>query len=111
MDPMTRENFFDFHKAFCEEALELSQRKNADYTGTEGNRPFFNFQRVEGMGVCSTEKGFLVRMVDKMSRLTTFSDTGKFEVKDEGVHDTLIDLVNYACLLAAYIEAKNSGRL
>ena len=50
-------------------------------------------------------------MVDKLSRLSSFSDAGKFEVKDEGVRDTLIDVVNYACLLAAYIEAKNNGRL
>tara|TARA_Y100001973_G_scaffold102281_1_gene167005 strand:- start:1436 stop:1771 length:336 start_codon:yes stop_codon:yes gene_type:complete len=111
MAPITREEFFDFHKAFCDEALALSQKKNADYAGSDGKRPFANFQRVEDMGVCSTEKGFLVRMVDKLSRLSSFSDSGKFEVKDEGVRDTLIDVVNYACLLAAYIEAKNNGRL
>jgi len=111
MDPMTRDQFFNFHKAFCEEALELSQRKNADYAGADGQQPFANFERVESLGVCSTEKGFLVRMVDKLSRLSSYSDAGKFEVKDEGVRDTLIDVVNYACLLAAYIEAKNSGRL
>ena len=111
MEPVTREEFFDFHKAFCDEALALSQKKNADYAGADGKKPFANFQRVEEMGVCSTEKGFLVRMVDKLSRLSSFSDSGKFEVKDEGVRDTLIDVVNYACLLAAYIEAKNNGRI
>ncbi len=110
MDPMTRESFFRFHKAFCEEALQLSQRKNADYAGADGQQPFANFQRVEAMGICSTEKGFLVRMVDKLSRLSSYSDSGKFEVTDEGVRDTLIDVVNYACLLAAYIESKNDGR-
>ena len=111
MEPVTREEFFDFHKAFCDEALALSQKKNADYAGADGKKPFANFQRVEEMGVCSTEKGFLVRMVDKLSSLSSFSDSGKFEVKDEGVRDTLIDVVNYACLLAAYIEAKNNGRI
>lgn len=111
MDSMTREQFFDFHKAFCNEALALSQKKNADYAGADGKQPFANFQRVESMGICSTEKGFLVRIVDKLSRLSSFSDSGKFEVKDEGVRDTLIDVVNYACLLAAYLEAKSDGKL
>ena len=41
---MTREDYFEFHKALCKEALELSMRKNHDYSGGEdGSNPFQNF--------------------------------------------------------------------
>ena len=111
MDPMNRDDYFVFHKKLCDEALDLSKRKNADYAGASGSQPFANFTRCEQMGVCTTEKGFLVRLTDKMSRLSTFSETGQFEVADESFRDTLIDVVNYVCLLGAYVEAKKNGRI
>jgi hypothetical protein len=80
--------------------------KNYDYAGDheQGRRPFANFERVEALGICSTERGFLVRMTDKLSRLTSFVEAGKLRVKDESVQDTLIDLINYSVLLAAYLS-------
>jgi hypothetical protein len=110
VEPMNRQEYFEFHQALCDEALELSKRKNADYAGADGNHPFANFTRCENMGVCTTEKGFLVRLTDKMSRLSTFSETGQFMVADESFRDTLIDVVNYVCLLGAYVEAKKNER-
>lgn len=102
---MQREAYFEFHEDFCKQALELSQKKNHDYAGSDD--PFANFRRVEALGVCSTEKGFLVRMIDKLSRLSTFCEKGELQVQNESVKDTLIDLVNYTCLLAAWLEDKD----
>jgi len=107
---MNRQEYFEFHQALCDEALELSKRKNADYAGADGNHPFANFTRCENMGVCTTEKGFLVRLTDKMSRLSTFSETGQFMVADESFRDTLIDVVNYACLLGGRRVTKKKER-
>ena len=59
------------------------------------------------MGICNTEQGFMVRITDKMSRLSSFLDSGKMHVKDESFHDTVIDVINYMVLLAAY-EDKES---
>jgi hypothetical protein len=46
-------------------------------------------------------------MTDKMSRLSTFANKGKLVVEDEGVQDTLLDLINYSILLAAFIQDKS----
>lgn len=91
------------------DALELMKRKNADYAGSDGVNPFANFKRAEALGICSTEQAFLVRMTDKMSRLSSFSAKGKLSVEDESVYDTLIDMINYSILLAAYIKSKENS--
>ena len=102
---MNRDELFDMHENMCVEALELMKRKNADYAGG-GSDPFANFRRAEALGICSTEQAFLVRMTDKMSRLSSFAAKGKLDVEDESVYDTLIDLINYSVLLAAYLKQK-----
>ena len=103
---MTREELFKMHSEMCKTALELMKKKNSDYAGSGGNNPFANFTRSEALGICTTEQSFLVRMTDKMSRLSSFAAKGKLDVEDESVYDTLIDLINYSVLLAAYLKQK-----
>jgi len=86
-------------------------KKNQDYAGSNGRSPFANFERVEAMGITTVERGFLVRMTDKMSRLSSFMESGEFKVKDESFEDTLVDLINYSVLLAAYRSAKRECTL
>ena len=105
---MTRELLLKIHEALTDDAYELMDKKNKDYAGASGAQPFANFERVEALGICSTEKGFLVRMTDKMSRLSSFADAGTFAVEDESLRDTLIDLINYAVLIYAYNSAKQT---
>ena len=102
---MTRDELFALHETMCEEALELMKKKNADYAGG-GSDPFANFRRAEALGICTTEQAFLVRMTDKMSRLSSYANKGKLSVEDETVYDTLEDLINYSVLLAAYLKSK-----
>jgi hypothetical protein len=101
---MTKQQYFEFSKAFFGECLAIAEKKNADYTGVNQD-PFANFKSVESLGI-STEAGFLTRMMDKMARIGSFVAKGELLVKDESVKDTLRDLANYACLLAGYIETK-----
>jgi hypothetical protein len=103
---MKREELLAIHKRLCTTALSLMQKKNADYAGKGGAEPFANFTRAEAMGVTTTEKGILVRMIDKMSRLSSFMNAGAFEVEDEKLEDTILDMINYSVLLYAYIESK-----
>lgn len=103
---MSRDEYLRFHEELCGEARELSKAKNADYAGNKGSHPFANFTRCESMGICTTERGFLVRLTDKFSRLSTFCESGEFQVSDESFRDTCIDIVNYVCLLASYHQAK-----
>lgn len=103
--PMTKQEYIQFHLDFCADMARITEEKNSDYTGNSTD-PFENFTVCERNNLVSTEIGLLVRMSDKMSRLTTFAKVGKLMVKDESVRDTLIDLANYAALLAGYIESR-----
>lgn len=103
---MNKQEFFKFHINFTRQMLEISQKKNADYTG-EDSCPFANFTAVERNGIATTEQGFLTRMMDKMQRINSYAQQGKLEVADEKVEDTLQDLANYCILMSAYIRSKH----
>lgn len=103
---MTTKEYIVFHEDFCRKMIEVTQRKNNDYAGHGNDDPFANFRIVENINIASAEVGFLTRMTDKLSRITTFVHKGDLLVKDESVEDTLLDLANYSALLAGYIRDK-----
>jgi len=86
------------------EMEKIAVAKNKDYAGSKD--PFNNFKQVELLGVTTLEKGILVRMSDKMSRICNLIDKENV-VKDEKITDTLIDLANYCIILKCYLEVKN----
>lgn len=106
---MTKKEYFEFAEKFFGDCIEISRKKNADYTGGNDD-PFSNFKSVEALGI-STEHGFLTRMMDKMKRVASFVETGQLLVKDESVLDTLQDLANYACLMAGHIKSVRDAEL
>jgi len=101
---MTRDELLQYHAELCTEARELMSLKNRDYAGSDGTEPFANFTRCEAMGICKTEAGFMVRVTDKMSRLSSFLRSGKMHVEDESFYDTIVDVINYMVLLGAYVK-------
>jgi len=103
---MTREELLKHHEVLCKQARDLMDKKNRDYAGNDGKEPFANFTRVEAMGICSTEQGFMVRLTDKMSRLSSILQSGKTNVTNETFDDTLVDVINYIVLLSAYRQEK-----
>jgi hypothetical protein len=102
---MTRDELFAFHKQMTRDAFDIMVVKNSDYGAPEeaGGDPFANF-RADGL------YGFVVRMGDKLSRLRTFTQRGSLKVQDESATDSLRDLLNYAVLMAAYIEEQKRSR-
>mgnify|MGYP003128540000 CR=1 FL=1 len=104
---MNREQLLKHHDSVCGEAKNLMKKKNHDYAGEKGDTPFANFERTEAMGVCSTEQGFLVRVIDKVSRLSTFASAGELKVDNEGYQDAVVDIINYMVLFSAYLKDKN----
>lgn len=102
---MNRDELLKFHAGFTTTMNEICRAKNADYAGNADD-PFANFKRVELLGIASTVQGFLTRMTDKLSRLSSFASSGSLQVKDESVTDTCIDLANYCVLLAAYLQSE-----
>lgn len=109
MNTATKAGYLAYHAHFCESMKAITVAKNADYTGI-GDDPFANFSLVEVLGITDTVRGFLVRMSDKLSRITSFAQKGVLEVKDESIEDTLKDLANYCILLSAYIKSQKDKK-
>lgn len=83
--------------------FETAQRKNHDYGGSN-NDPFANFRNSTIAGV-SVERGILVRLMDKMSRISTLLDKDAMVI-DEAVNDTIDDAINYLAILKSYRNQK-----
>jgi len=74
----------DGYKKVIDSAFDLAQRKGNDYGGTINNITLTGLE------------GISVRLLDKVARVHNLTRTGKQQVKDESIRDTLIDMVNYA---------------
>jgi len=73
------------------EAFELFKKKNQDYGDA-----FATFGPV----------GVIVRMGDKINRLTSVSKNGVNLVDNESLRDTLIDLHNYSAMAIMLLDEK-----
>jgi len=102
-----KQEWLKLHKELTDRMHQITIAKNADYTGSTDD-PFANFRRVEAMGITTTEVGFLTRMLDKMSRIASFTQNEELLVKDESVEDTLLDLANYSLLFIGYLNDRKS---
>lgn len=106
---MTKEEYFKFQEKYFDTIKDLTKKKNADYSGV-GTNPFRNFEHVGTYDNSWVLIGFFTRMSDKFARIASYIQKGKLEVKDESVIDSLMDLSNYACLLAGYLESKRKKK-
>lgn len=75
------------------EAYELFAKKNRDYGDS-----FATFGAV----------GVIVRMGDKISRLTSLTKSGVLLVDNESVRDTLIDLHNYSAMAIMLMDESDT---
>ena len=78
-------------KIVQDEARDLFSRKNADYGDA--------FATYGSIGV-------LVRIGDKINRLTSITNKSVTLVDDEGLRDTLVDLQNYAAMAVMLLDEK-----
>lgn len=97
---MDSDQLFKLHIELCERARGLMSKKNADYA--ERTSVFGNLEVVESVtrGGITTEQGILIRLSDKLARLFTATKR-ELKVEDEGVQDTLLDIINYCVLFRA----------
>tara|TARA_Y100001958_G_C21117545_1_gene462659 strand:+ start:754 stop:1017 length:264 start_codon:yes stop_codon:yes gene_type:complete len=75
------------------EALELFRRKNNDYGDA--------FAEYGSVGV-------IVRIGDKIKRMSHVSSTSVQLVNDEALRDTLVDLHNYAAMAVMLLDEKDN---
>jgi len=85
--------------------IKTIANKNHDYNA--GEHPLDNFFNVEKLNITSAEKGILVRLSDKLSRITSLIDK-QAKVKDESIYDTIDDAINYFALLKEVIKYKKA---
>ena len=85
----------DIHKKICADLSALYERKNHDY-----NDSFAKFYGE--FGLVST----CMRVTDKLERLKSFVRNGEYQVKDEKVEDTLMDLANYSIMTLIELKAR-----
>jgi hypothetical protein len=104
---LTREHLLRRHGEICAEARAIMERKNHDYTNdAQGASSIFgNLALIEELGLGTTEQGIVIRMGDKLSRLATLT-TREARVADEGIKDTIKDIINYAVLLLVRRETR-----
>jgi hypothetical protein len=100
----SKEQLLNYMKEKTNQMISICEKKNNDYAKTD--QAFANFQSVEKLGITSVEKGILVRMMDKTSRINSFIDKGILSVEDEKIEDTIMDLANYSLILGAYFKHK-----
>lgn len=100
---MNQTEFTEAIQEVFKRATLLLQKKNVDYSGQDD--PFKNFRLCEAMCLVSVERGLLVRMLDKIGRISTLIENNSPQV-DESIEDTLIDLINYAAILITYRKNK-----
>ena len=79
-------------KVVQQEALQLFEKKNKDYGDS-----FATFGSI----------GVIVRMGDKINRLSSVTKNGINLVNTESIRDTLIDLHNYAAMAVMLLDEKN----
>lgn len=103
---MNQSEFFESIESTFSACLETAKKKNQDYAGDKD--PFANFGRVETFGICTVEQGILVRITDKLARVSNLIGGENPAVVDESVDDTLLDAINYLAILKAYRDSKRS---
>ena len=99
-----KEYMLEFSR-FLKKMHDTTRAKNHDYAGEID--AFANFTAVESLGICTTEQGILTRMTDKFCRACNLLKN-EAAVKDDSIHDTLLDLSIYSAILAIYLENKKN---
>ena len=106
MNKLTPQQYLDRFQEITKQMYEITKAKNSDYSGTE--LAFRNFEMVELLWICPTPEWILVRMTDKITRISNLLKA-EAKVKDEKVADTLLDLANYSIILAIYLQTSENN--
>jgi hypothetical protein len=101
------------NKRFLElnsEEREIHVKKAAGYSGSDNEDQWANFREATNWGITPLQ-GCLVRMGDKYRRAQNLIRDPANDQVGEGLHDTLMDLSNYAKIAICLWEEEQSARL
>ena len=100
----------EFRRKTVEDILELTGKKNDDYTGSrEESNPFQNFDLSDEFGV-DPITGVCIRMQDKFQRAKAFAKQGDLSLTSKGdtVDDIFKDLIGYSLIIIGMLERERS---
>jgi len=99
---MTRKELHNKIEETFEQALRIVEAKNKDYASEDDGLK--NFRSAELVKI-SMEKSILVRLLDKIMRISNLIDRPN-AVIDEPITDSILDAINYLAILKAKLENK-----
>ena len=100
---MTTEELLKLHDETCDKCKVIMAKKNSDYTGgSQATDIFANFNSSTILNIHPVQ-GLLLRLIDKVQRIRSFTNDKKLSVPDESVDDACEDIVNYAILAKAML--------
>lgn len=100
---MTTEELLKLHDETCSKCKIIMTKKNSDYTGgSQATDIFANFNSSTILNIHPVQ-GLLLRLIDKVQRIRSFTNDKKLSVPDESVDDACEDIVNYAILAKAML--------
>ena len=107
---MTITQLLELHDETCNKCKEIMGKKNSDYTGGKKAKDIFaNFKASKVLDVHPV-KGILMRMMDKIQRIQSFTNDNELQVPNESVYDACEDIINYAILAKAMLKEERDLR-
>ena len=109
MQEFDKEWWEKFRHEEVENILNLTAKKNSDYTGGQSNgNPFANFDESSEFGV-DPLTGICIRMADKFQRAKAYCNDGRLSVCTEGdqAADIFRDLIGYSLIALGMIERQS----
>ena len=105
---MTNKELLQLHDDTCNACKAIMKQKNSDYTGGKGATDVFaNFNASKMLGIHPVQ-GLLLRVIDKIQRIRSFTNDKELSVPNETVEDACDDIVNYAILAKAMLMEERS---
>ena len=100
---MNTEQLLNLHDETCGKCKEIMKQKNSDYTGGKNATDVFaNFNSSVILDIHPVQ-GLLLRLIDKIQRIRSFTNDKQLQVSNESVEDACGVIVNYAILAKAML--------
>jgi len=100
---MNTEELLRLHDETCKKCKGIMKQKNSDYTGGKNATDIFaNFNSSTILDIHPVQ-GLLLRLIDKVQRIRSFTNDKQLQVSNESVDDACEDIINYAILAKAML--------
>ena len=108
---MTSKQLIELHDQTCKSCRYIMLKKNNDYTGGKKATDIFaNFNSSKILDIHPVQ-GLLLRVIDKVQRIRSFTNAKELSVPNETVEDACDDIVNYAILAKAMLLDERAKKL